>query len=164
MACWKSVVGFENYEVSNEGFVRSVRTGRVLNPKINNGYRQVNLYKGGGAKPSMRLVHRLVAIAFIPNPDDKSFVDHVFGVAAGDMVKNLRWATRTENGQNRCINKNNKTGFKGVTFNKRTQKYEAHIRLNGKQTYLGSFNTAAEGYAAYCLAATEKFGAYAKMG
>ena len=162
-AIWIPVVGFEGfYEVSNEGFVRSVRTGRVLSPGLHKqGYRLVTLCKSGTR--STKTVHRIVAIAFIPNPDRKPFVDHIYGVAAGDMVKNLRWATRTENCQNAGIRSDNKTGHKGVTFNQRSQKYEARIKLNGKVKYLGSFITAEEAYAAYCAAAQTNYGVFARL-
>jgi len=162
-AIWIPIVGYEGfYEVSDEGFVRSARTGRVLAPGLHkHGYRLVGLCKDG--KQSTKTVHRLVAIAFIPNPENKPCVDHVFGVAAGDMVKNLRWATSAENGRNAGLSKRNSTGFKGVSFNKRTQKYEARIKLNGKVKYLGSFITAEEAYAAYCAAAQTNYGVFARL-
>lgn len=110
---WRPVVGYEDlYEVSDWGNVRSVDRiivdkngremhykGRILKGAIhpNNGYKMVLL---GVGRPNM--VHRLVAKAFIPNPENKREVDHIIPTSDGgtDDVWNLRWATTKENANN----------------------------------------------------------------
>ncbi|MEI2422111.1 NUMOD4 domain-containing protein, partial [Arthrospira platensis SPKY2] len=69
---WKDIEGYEGvYHVSNLGRVKRVATGRVLNGmNSGSGYVQVGLYKQGVV--SRKLIHRLVAQAFIPNPEHKS--------------------------------------------------------------------------------------------
>lgn len=94
---WRKVIGFNNYSVSDDGQVRNDLTGKLKNPTINkrNGYYYVDLYVNN--KRTKRPVHRLVAEAFILNPDGKQTVDHIDGVRTNNRVSNLRWATYSEN-------------------------------------------------------------------
>ena len=96
MEQWKVVKDFKNYEVSDEGKIRNISTGRILKPKLNRGgYNIVDLYIKGRAVT--KRIHRLVAEAFIPNPDNKSDVNHINENKTDNRVKNLNWMTRTEN-------------------------------------------------------------------
>ena len=115
---WKPVVGYEGlYEVSSYGRVRSLDRidsnnhplkGVILKPYISNsGYLLVGLYKQ--QKRDRKLLHRLVAEAFIPNPDNKPEIDHINTIKIDNTVflnedgsinyekTNLRWTTRKEN-------------------------------------------------------------------
>lgn len=107
---WKDIVGFDGaYQVSNDGQVRSVaRTviastgsvyhlkGKLLRPADNgDGYLFVALRCAG--KYVQRTVHRLVAEAFIPNPEHKETVNHIDGNKSNNLVANLEWATQAEN-------------------------------------------------------------------
>lgn len=102
---WKDIKGFEaRYEVSDEGQIRSKKKGIILRPgKKAHGYLFVGLAtrtpEGERCKKYYH-VHRLVAQAFIPNPDDKSDVDHIDGMKTNNHVSNLRWCTRKENVHN----------------------------------------------------------------
>lgn len=100
---WRAILGFEGtYEVSRKGEVRSLtrtladgRTfkGRLLKPwRSNTGYLLVTL--PGGVK---KKVHRLVAEAFIPNPDHMPFVLHADGSRDNNEAENLRWGTNSDN-------------------------------------------------------------------
>lgn len=91
---WKAVKGFEGkYEVSNIGRVRSLlgRQPRIMGQPISLGYCMINLDR----KPTG--VHRLVAEAFIPNPDNKPFVNHLNGDKKDNFAINLEWVTPQEN-------------------------------------------------------------------
>ena len=106
---WKPIEGYENYyEISNKGRLRSVDRvvqdkngvkmpikGRLIKCGTCQGYKIYNLYKGGKYK-SVR-IHRLVAQAFIPNPENKSDVNHKDFDRSNNCVENLEWTTRQEN-------------------------------------------------------------------
>lgn len=108
---WKPVVGFENlYEVSSNGDIRSLDRwvryghglrlirGRILKQTVNtHGYYRVAL----GEKQRFRTkeVHRIVAVAFVPNPLRKGCVNHKDGRKTNNMVSNLEWVTHSENCQ-----------------------------------------------------------------
>lgn len=102
---WKDVIGYEGlYRISNLGNVYSnsrrgsggARTGRILKPKIDgSGYMFVNLqYKG--SRKYMK-IHRLVALHFLDNPDNKPQVNHIDFNRTNNIVTNLEWCTVSEN-------------------------------------------------------------------
>lgn len=93
---WKKIDGFENYSVSNTGLVRNDITGKKLKMHIgNHGYYMVNLW--GNDKGNWRLIHRLVATAFITNTKNKKCVNHKDGNKLNNVVNNLEWCTYSEN-------------------------------------------------------------------
>ncbi|MDT3429186.1 hypothetical protein J2Z22_004786 [Paenibacillus forsythiae] len=99
---WLPVVGYEGlYEVSNLGRVKrlsnsATRKEKMLKPQIQrDGYQRVTLYKKGQKK--RKAIHRLVAIAFIPNPENKEQVNHLDADKLNNKLANLQWATRKEN-------------------------------------------------------------------
>ena len=85
----------KHYSVSNYGNVMSLRRGKILKKtKSKAGYYRVGLSVGGVCK---RLsVARLVALAFIPNPNNKPTVNHINEIKTDNMVENLEWATNKE--------------------------------------------------------------------
>ena len=102
---WKPIKDYEGlYEVSNLGRVKSLnyrgtRKERILkNTERSNGYLAIGLIKNG--KTKMFRVHRLVAEAFIPNPENKPCVDHINTIRDDNRVENLRWVTYKENNNN----------------------------------------------------------------
>jgi hypothetical protein len=97
---WKDISGYEGiYQVSNKGNVRSYKAfknGENLKPrKRRGGYFGVGLSKNG--KVNYQLVHRLVAIAFIENPQNKPYVNHIDENPSNNNVENLEWVTNNEN-------------------------------------------------------------------
>lgn len=108
---WKDILGFEglskNYQVSNLGNVRKIfKNGNVKVKKkfiLNNGYEVAHLQING--KIGTRLVHRLVALAFIPNPENKPQVNHKNGIKTDNKADNLEWNTAKENTNHSFANK-----------------------------------------------------------
>ena len=94
------VVGYEGlYSASPEGHIYSYISGLYLKEiKNHRGYPMVQLYNSG--KTKRYTVHRLVAMAFIPNPEGKPEVDHVNTIRDDNRPDNLRWVTRKENCNN----------------------------------------------------------------
>lgn len=94
----KEIKGFEDYEVDTEGNVWSMKFGKERKLKLakdKNGYLQVNFCKEGEKQTFS--VHRLVANAFIENPESKYEVNHINEVKVDNRVSNLEWNTRFEN-------------------------------------------------------------------
>lgn len=94
---WRETPYCSDYLVSNFGRAKSFKNGKakILKPNIRSGYLSVQLSKDG--KQKNFVVHRLVAQAFIPNPEGKPEVNHIDGHPLNDYVGNLEWATQSEN-------------------------------------------------------------------
>ncbi len=135
---FKTIAEYENYEVSNMGNVRNKTFNRLLKPGINRyGYNFVSLSKSG--IKITKMVHRLVAEAFINNPDVKDCIDHIDNNKLNNNLSNLRFATTKENAQNKKVSINNTSGSKGVYWKKQTNKWGASIMIDGIQIHLGYF-------------------------
>ena len=141
---WKLIEGFDRiYSVSNYGEVRNNKTGRLMKPRKNEkGYLHIGLTTNGKQK-NMR-VHRLVAQAFIPNPENKLQVNHIDFNRENNCVSNLEWVTNQENTQYSVCNRklpgqrkkrNNKTGERNITH------YNGYyvVRIYGKKYVSKSF-------------------------
>lgn len=134
MEIWKDIKNYEGlYQVSNEGRVRSLDhitlqknfKGRMVQTK----YKGRILTHGKGLKNYWRMtlsknnvlkrffLHQLVADAFIPNPDNKPYVDHIDGNPENNKVENLRWATTLENNRNPITLERLRESKKGYTNN-----------------------------------------------
>ncbi|WP_053032139.1 NUMOD4 domain-containing protein [Staphylococcus haemolyticus] len=106
---WKDIKGYEGlYQVSNLGNIKSIDRSikrstslmKLKNKPIsqyvgNRGYPMVSLCINGKCK--RYLVHRIVAIAFLPNPLNKAYVNHIDGNKQNSNLENLEWSTPTEN-------------------------------------------------------------------
>jgi hypothetical protein len=95
----RDIAGFVGrYQITSSGEVISVLKKKHLSHGFKpGGYAFVGLYSGKGGKPSYRMVHRLVAEAFIANPHNKPEVNHKDGNKKNNSVANLEWVTRNEN-------------------------------------------------------------------
>ncbi len=111
---WKPVTNYEGiYEVSSQGRVKSLkqnasRRKRILKPCAKNGYLSVNLFKDGACKHAY--IHRLVAEAFINNPDNLKEVNHKDCDKTNNSVSNLEWCSRKQNLEHSYKNGLKRTG------------------------------------------------------
>lgn len=96
---WKEVKGYEGYyEISSNGIVRNIKTGRRLKPDLHKeGYDRVTLSKDGVSKHLFN--HRLVAISFLPNEENHPVVNHIDGNRQNNAVENLEWCSHKHNAQ-----------------------------------------------------------------
>ena len=89
-------------------------------------------------------------------------LDHVDMNRANNRVENLREVTTAQNSMNRLKTKSNRSGFKGVSFHKGTQKWRASCAVNGKQKYLGLYVCPEDAHAAYVQAVKEHHEEYGR--
>ena len=125
---WKTIEEYPNYMVNNIGEVKRkegldsaghYRREKMLSPKMDkDGYYEYSLCKDG--KMKCFRAHRLVAEAFIPNPDNKPCIDHINCVRSDNRVENLRWATNQENHNNplSLINHKNASSIPIIQYTK----------------------------------------------
>lgn len=91
-------------------------------------------------------------------------VDHINGNGLDNRRGNLRLATGSQNQANRPTTKNNTSGYKGVSWHKKSKKWSARIRVHGKRISLGHYHTPEEAHKVYCAAADKYFGEFANYG
>lgn len=154
MEVWRPVTRFE-YEVSTSGRVR--RGGRIIKGQIVEKRHLIHLWRGG-FRYCFRIAS-LVALAFIPNPNNLPEVDHIDRNSLNNFVGNLRWADRSLNTAN--TRRKSKLGYKGVSYQQHAKRFKAKIKYNQKQYHLGYFKTAKEAANAYNEAARALWGEFA---
>jgi hypothetical protein len=156
---WKTITGYENYQISSFGNVRNIASAKVLKQYMqNSGYKLVMLRTDG--KSVNCLVHRLVALNFITNPENKSCVDHINNDKLNNNLTNLRWCSKTENAINTGLKINNTSGVKGVYFNKEKKRWEAQLMHMKKKVFIGRYDTLEEAKQARRKKIIELFGEF----
>lgn len=152
MENWKDIVGYEGiYQVSDEGRVRTVQgktthstfhgsriwNERILKQKTDKyGYKRVSLWKN--KKPKDFLVHRLVALAFIPKPIGKEIINHKDCNVINNYIDNLEWCTYAENLQHAYENGLNKSCKNVILTNKITGESHEFISMSKASKFLGN--------------------------
>ena len=96
MEKWKKVEHLDKYLISNKGRLKNEKTGRILKTKVNKRGYLCNTISVNG-KIMVVKIHRLMAISFIPNPENKITVNHIDGNKTNNNINNLEWATYSEN-------------------------------------------------------------------
>ena len=146
----RNISGFDDYCINEFGEIYSLKTKMYIKPSDNYNNYKVITFRKDGIKKQFRL-HRLVAETFLPNPNNKSQVNHIDGNKANNHVSNLEWATPLENNIHAYqtgLKKGNKKGNKkgklvinlqnGIIYNSATEACKAtNINLN---TFMGYLN------------------------
>lgn len=142
------------YLIGSDGTIKN--RNRVLKTYIiNSGYVAIKLTAGGNKKH--RLIHRLVAEAFIPNPDEKKEVNHIDGNKLNNDVYNLEWVSSSENKRHaldiglkvynlptKGLKLGNLSQYYCVSFDKARNKWKSAVRHNGKNHFQKRFDTEEE--------------------
>lgn len=124
------------------------------------GYAVTNIRNSDGKRTTLRL-HRVVAnVHGLPGDIEP---DHINGNPLDNRRENLRICTHKQNLRSSKKPINNTTGFKGVSYDKRRNKFEAQIKVDNRKKYLGHFSTAEEAHSAYCAAAKKYHGEFARF-
>ena len=94
------IKGYESrYAINKLGQVKSLKSGIILKHYTNGvGYSRVGFYDKSKGRSKEFYVHRLLAIHFIPNPENKKFINHKDGNPQNNSLENLEWCTKSENG------------------------------------------------------------------
>lgn len=140
MEIFKDIKGYPNYQISNYGRVWNTNTQRYLKPSPKeNGYMAVNMVAING-KRKKEYLHRLVAIAFIDNPDNLPQIDHIDRDRSNNKVENLRWVSSSQNqrntANNRQISQYDKDGNLIATFGSIAEAVES---VNGSTSGMYSY-------------------------
>lgn len=90
-------------------------------------------------------------------------IDHIDCNKSNNSISNLRIASSIQQARNKKRKSNGGSGYKGVSFNVNTGKYQAYITINGKQKHLGCFDNPQHAYAKYCVYAKKYFGKFARL-
>lgn len=144
---YKNIDDYDGYYISNLGNVKSLigKTERILKTGNKHGYLHVILCNRDGHKNFK--VHRLVAIYFLPNTENKPSVNHKNGIKTDNRVENLEWCNQQENIIHYISNKENKSSkYFGVSFAKERNKWVARLTKSNKKRFIGYFNTEEEAH------------------
>jgi len=180
---WKDIPGYEGYQVSNFGRVRSCRKvlsdgttfftsnsgeWKVLNNYteiLSSGYiRIVSKIRKLGAKSHQKFsTSRLVWQAFNGLIPDDKVIDHIDRNPTNNFIENLRLCTKAQNSQNRKKHSNSKQKFRGVSFDPKKKLYRASIQCNNKKINLGRFKKEIDAAKKYNEAALLYHGEFANL-
>lgn len=131
---WKTIPNYESYEASTEGLIRNRLTKKVLSPcNVEGGYSQVRLSLGSREKYKVLRVHRLIATAWLENPNNKATVNHKNRDKFDNRLENLEWADNKEQAQH-FAETNVKKGR--VVYDKREIENEKWMEIDTNPGYM----------------------------
>lgn len=122
------------------------------------GYARTNMWENGRKSAAPRM-HRFI----LGVTNRKAHIDHINGDKLDNRKENLRVCSASNNAMNRGRQSNNKSGYKGVIYDKERDKWRAEITVNKKRMYLGRYETVEEAAEAYRKAAELYHGEFAKV-
>lgn len=156
---WVTIDNFPYYKISNLGKIKNSTDKVLQNLKQSQGYNAIELYHDKDHKRF--LVHRLVALHFIPNTENKPYVNHIDGNKRNNAVSNLEWVTNSENiiharetglnpynyptaGKKLEGQRKGTSSYYGVAWDKARNKWRSAVRYNNKVYKQKRFNTEIE--------------------
>jgi hypothetical protein len=147
---WKTLP-FANYSVSSCGKVKNNKNNKtnkfLKGVPDKDGYLSVALYTD--ERYFHRRIHRLVAMMFLEDFNENLFIDHINRITDDNRIENLRMATNSQNQFNVVKRNGCSSKYKGVSFNKRKQKWVSYICINKKKIFIGYYETENEAGIAY---------------
>jgi len=153
----------ELFEYRDDGnLIRKVRTaqctkvGDVAGGMYSRGYFMVSIYS------KKYLVHRMIFLYHHGYLTSGMELDHIDGNPRNNRIENLREVTKSQNIQNSKIRSDNKSGVKGVSWDKSHSKWKAEMRMKGKMKHLGRYTTLEEAEAVAIAARNEYHGDFAR--
>jgi hypothetical protein len=136
---YKNIKGYENYQISNFGNVKNIKTNRILKQSLTTtGYKEVKI-NGKHFK-----IHRLIGEYFIDNPNNLLCIDHIDNDKTNNNINNLRWCSYSDNCKNKTKKINCSTNYTGIS--KYRTGYEAYVWNNYKKHRIGYFKDIQEAY------------------
>jgi len=137
-----------NYEYRDGHLYYKVAVSKKIKPGTKAGHENLNWYSGIRICNKHYKLHRIIFLyhnKYLPK-----LVDHINQIKNDNRIENLREATHTENHLNTKKHSDNNSGYKGVSWNKNHQKWQARICVDKKQIWLGLHPTPELAYEAYC--------------
>ena len=145
-----AIVDDEDYKTLNKYKWRASRDG--------NTFYAHRFTLGKHSNRKLLIMHRIIM-----NVPCGMVVDHIDMNGLNNQRKNLRICTNQQNRMHQGKQKNNTSGFKGVSWNKKNKKWKADIHVNGERVYLGYFDSIEDAYRVYCEACKELHGEFAHL-
>lgn len=148
---WKDLKNYEGlYKVSSCGRIISTKRYKKEAKYGHNtpkGYKFFIISKN--KKTKSVLMHRIIAETFIPNPENKPYINHINGDRSDNRVENLEWCTERENVSHQNVRRRKTSKYVGVSWNKLNCKWAATININKTNYWLGLHNTEESARQAY---------------
>lgn len=138
---WKEIPNFPGYSINRDGYIMTTRRTNpvIMQPQLFHGYYKQNLFDG--THYTHKYIHRLLAEAFLPNPENLPEVDHIDRNPLNNDLSNLRWVTKSDNKINRR-SKLGKLGEKHIRLSRKS--YQVTITRNRKAVFCKCFDTLEE--------------------